>query len=80
MLACLQAEEALALRQAVESVSRDFLEQVVAEVTEEMSVKLVQEEVGEALFVETLLDAMCREKVEFLAQTVAVELVGEVCR
>jgi hypothetical protein len=71
---------ALALRQVVEGVSRDFLEGLIVEVTGELSVGVAQEVVSEARLSATLLLKLCAAEVGMMVQRVVGESVKELCR
>ena len=78
-----QAEEAalaLALEQLQDRMSLELLEQVLGEVTRELSQQTVREVVDDVVFVERLKESLARDEVGALAQSVVVEQVTSICR
>lgn len=69
-----------ALRELVENMSVNFRDEVIEMVTEELSVEVARETLEAAVYVHTVVEAICREETVCLVEAVMAEFVADVCR
>lgn len=75
-----EAELARCLVEVLDGATRQFCEQVVAEVSMHECGSVAREAVEEAALEQLLLDGLCREEVDRLTQSVLLECVANVAR
>lgn len=68
------------MREVLETMSAEFCSTLMISVTDELTWQVVTEALEDAMFEESVLEAVCREEVARLSDAVVTEVVCEVVR